>query len=137
MLYRILLFSVKQQHESAIGATPPGWYRIDMYVWIPWNIEQIPIGYLLYKWQYKLLCYSLYTSPLSSPLPVSKSLFSMSLHCYSAHIFISTIFLDSTYIYISKWYLSFSFWVTSLCIIGSKFTHLIRTDSNSFLFMAH
>ena len=25
---------------------------------------------------------------------------------------------------------SFSFWLTSLCIIGSSFVHLIRTDSN-------
>ena len=34
------------------------------------------------------------------------------------------------------WYLSFSFWLTSLCIIGSGFIHLIRTDSNAFIFMA-
>ena len=33
-------------------------------------------------------------------------------------------------------YLSFSFWLTSLCIIGSRFIHLIRTDSKAFLFMA-
>ena len=30
----------------------------------------------------------------------------------------------------------FSFWLTSLCIIGSSFIHLIRTDSNVFFFMA-
>ena len=30
-------------------------------------------------------------------------------------------------------YLSFSFWLTSLCIIGSRFIHLIRADSNAFL----
>ena len=34
-------------------------------------------------------------------------------------------------------YLSFSFWLTSLCIICSRFIHLIRTDSNAFLFMAN
>ena len=33
-------------------------------------------------------------------------------------------------------YLSFSFWLTSLCIIGSSFIHLIRTDSNVFFLMA-
>ena len=33
-------------------------------------------------------------------------------------------------------YLSFSFWLTSLCIIDSRSVHLIRTDSNAFLFMA-
>ena len=32
-------------------------------------------------------------------------------------------------------YLSFSFWLTSLRIIGSRFIHLIRTDLNVFLFM--
>ena len=32
-------------------------------------------------------------------------------------------------------YLSFSFRLTSLCIIVSRFIHLIRTDSNVFLFM--
>ena len=30
----------------------------------------------------------------------------------------------------SIWYWCFSFWLTSLCIIGSSFIHLIRTDSN-------
>ena len=29
-------------------------------------------------------------------------------------------------------YRCFSFWLTSLCIIGSSFIHLIRTDSNVF-----
>ena len=33
-------------------------------------------------------------------------------------------------------YLSFSFWLISLCVIGSRFIRLIRTDSNAFLFMA-
>ena len=37
---------------------------------------------------------------------------------------------------ISIWHLYFSFWLTSLCIIGSRFVHLIRTDSNVFLFVA-
>ena len=32
--------------------------------------------------------------------------------------------------------MSFSFWLTSLCIIGSRFIHLIRTDSNAFLSIA-
>ena len=34
------------------------------------------------------------------------------------------------------WYLFFYFPFPSLCIIDSKFIHLIKTDSNSFLFMA-
>ena len=30
-----------------------------------------------------------------------------------------------------------SFWLTSLCIMGSSFIHLIRTDSNEFLLKAN
>ena len=30
----------------------------------------------------------------------------------------------------------FSFWLTSLCVIGSSFIHLIRTDSNAFFLIA-
>ena len=33
-------------------------------------------------------------------------------------------------------YLIVSFWLTSLCITGSRFIHLTRTDSNTVLFMA-
>ena len=37
---------------------------------------------------------------------------------------------------VNVWYLFFSFWLTPLCVIGCRFIHLIRTDSNVFLFMA-
>ena len=40
------------------------------------------------------------------------------------------------YICISILYWCFSFWLTSLCIMGSSFIHLIRTDSNAFFLMA-
>ena len=40
------------------------------------------------------------------------------------------------YICISILYWSLSFWLTSLCIMGSSFIHLIRTDSNEFFLMA-
>ena len=33
-------------------------------------------------------------------------------------------------------YWCFSFWLTSLCIIGSSFIHLNKTDSNVFFLMA-
>ena len=76
-------------------------------------------------------CYSLYTShPLLPPPPaVSVSLFSVCLHCCSANRFISTIF--------SRFHIHtfICLFLTSLCIIGSRFIHLIRTDSNAFLFM--
>ena len=37
---------------------------------------------------------------------------------------------------IDIWHSLFSFWLTSLCIIGSRFIQLIRSHSNVFLFMA-
>ena len=49
---------------------------------------------------------------------------------------ILTIFLNSIYICISIVYWCFSFWLTSLCIMGFSFIHLIRTDSNVFFLMA-
>ena len=69
-----------------------------------------------------------------SPCPTeSKRLFytsvSLLLSCIQGyHYHLSKI----PYICVSILYWCFSFWLTSLCIIGSSFTHLIRTDSNVF-----
>ena len=40
------------------------------------------------------------------------------------------------YICVNILYWCFSLWLTSLCIIGPSFTHLIRTDSNALFLMA-
>ena len=69
-----------------------------------------------------------------SLLPSSMSTGSLSLflHCFPENKFIKAIFLDSIYVCVNIQYLYFSFW---LCMIGTRFSHLIRTDSNVFLFM--
>ena len=79
-------------------------------------------------------------SPKSShPLPLPQSPKDCSIHlclfCCLAYRVIVTIFLIP-YICVSILYWCFSFWLTSLCIIGSSFIHLIRTDSNVFFLMA-
>ena len=79
-------------------------------------------------------------SPKSShPLPLPQSPEDCSIHlclfCCLAYRVIITIF-QVPYMCISILYWCFSFWLTSLCIIGSSFIHLIRTDSNIFLLMA-
>ena len=51
-----------------------------------------------------------------------------------SHTGLSLPSLKIPYICISILYWCFSFWLTSLCIIGSSFSHLIRTDSNVFFF---
>ena len=77
---------------------------------------------------------------LNSPSPTeSKRLFYTSVSLLLSHIQgYCYHFLNSIYIYIciSILYWCFSFWLTSLCIIGSSFIHLIRTDSNVFFLMA-
>ena len=80
-------------------------------------------------------------SPKSShPHPLPQSPKDCSIHlclfCCLAYRVIVTIFLNSVYICISILYWCFSFWLTSLRIIGSSITHLIRTGSNIFFLMA-
>ena len=70
-------------------------------------------------------------SPKSShPLPLPQSPIDYCIH--------QCLFCCLVYrvICISILYWCFSFWLTSLCIIGSSFIHLIRTDSNVFFLMA-
>ena len=81
-------------------------------------------------------CYSLHSShPLLPQLGPQVCSLCLHLHCCPANKLINTIFLDS-YICINIRYLFFSFWHTSVCVIGSRFICLIRTDWNAFLFMA-
>ena len=80
-------------------------------------------------------------SPKSShPLPLPQSpkdcLIHLYFFCCLTYSVIITIFLNLIYICISILYWCFSFWLTSLCIMGSSFIHLIRTDSNEFFLMA-
>ena len=74
--------------------------------------------------------------PLPSPTELKVCSVHLCLFFYFAYRVIITIFLNSIYMEfsISILYWSLSFWLTSLCIMGSSFIHLIRTDSNEFFF---
>ena len=116
--------------------TPLGCYRAP--IWVPWVIQQIPIGYLFYMWYCKFSCYSFHTfHSFPSPFPPCPYVCSLCLflHCCPANKFISTIFLDSIYICISIRFI-FLFLTYFTLYKGSSFVHLIRTDSDAFLFMA-
>ena len=54
--------------------------------------------------------------------------------CLSYRVVVTIFFLNSI-ICVNIQYLSFSFWLIALCIAGSSFIHLIRTDSNVFFFI--
>jgi len=72
---------------------------------------------------------------LPSPSPTeSKSLFftSVSLVALLGGLSLPSFWIP--YLCINILHFNFSLWLTSLCIIGSSFIHLIRTDSNAFFF---
>ena len=58
------------------------------------------------------------------------------LYCCLMYRVVTTIFLNSICIYVNMLSWCFSFWLISLCIIGSSLIHLIRTDSNALFLIA-
>ena len=79
---------------------------------------------------YMFKCYSFKSShPHLPPLSPKDCSIRLCLFCFLAYRVIVTIFLIP-YICVNILYWCFSFWLTSLCIIGSSFIHLTRTDSN-------
>ena len=69
--------------------------------------------------------------PLPSPKE-SKRLFYTSVSLLLSHIHSYHYHLSKFHICVGILYWCFSFWLTSLCIMGSSFIHLIRTGSNAF-----
>ena len=68
-----------------------------------------------------------------SPSPTeSKRLFYTLVSLILSRISCYHYYLSKFHIY-TILYWCFSFWLTSLCIIGSSFIHLIRTDPNVFI----
>ena len=100
------------------------------------SLSQIPVGYLF--------TYGNGSFPvtLSRPLPPPPSPCvhrSVLYVCFSIAVLkmnSSGPSLQIPYVCASIRYLYFPFWLTSLYIMSSSFIHLIRTDSNAFLFMA-
>ena len=89
--------------------------------------------------RFSLVIYSMYMLiPVSQFIPpliptlVSIYLFSTSVYFCFANKDIYTIFLNSIYII---WYLFF--WLTSLCMVGSRAIHVSANDTISFLYMAN
>ena len=87
-------------------------------------------GDLFHPRKYTFRCCSLDTSHprLFPQSPKACSVHLCLFFCFAYRVIIS-IFLNSIY-------MSVSCGLTSLCIMGSSFIHLIRTDSNEFFLMA-
>ena len=80
------------------------------------------------------LYYPLISTPPSFPHYVQKSVLHICVSTATSSRLINAIFLDSIYTHLNTIFV-FSF-LTSPCIISSRFIYLIRTDSNAFLYMA-
>ena len=154
LLYSIVLVSSKHQHEFAIGthispliespfhlpSHPTLQVMTEPQVGSPESYSKcpLPIGFI-----YGNVCFHVFSEyiPLvpSSPLPsVHKSVRSLSLHCCPVNRVIGAIFLDTIYMCVSIRYLFFSFWLTSLYIIGSRFIiSLDLTQMCSFLWLSN
>ena len=93
-------------------------------------------GDLFHPWQYTCFSCSLWTShPCLLPQSPKVCSVHLCLFFYFTYRVMVTIFLNSIIICISVLHWSLSFWLTSLCIMGSSFIHCIRTDSNEFFYV--
>ena len=145
LLYRILWFSVIHQQESAIGTpmsppSPPHPSRLLGSLFeFPESHSKFPLAiyftYGIVNFHVTLSIHLILSLFLS--YHVLRSVFYVYFSIAALKINSSVPSLQIPYTCPSIWYLFFSFWLTSLCItVGSRFVHLIRTDSNVFLFMA-
>ena len=85
---------------------------------------------------YMFQCHSPISPTLALSHRVQKTVLYICAYFAVSHIGLSLPSFQILYICVSILYWCFSFWLTSLCIIGSSFIHLIRTDANVFFLMA-
>ena len=133
--------SYRDTHVPSLPSLLPHPTLLDCYrapVWVPWVIQQVPIAIYLTDGIVNFHVTHFIHLTLS-PIPyvsVNRSVLYICFSTAALKINSSVPSFESPYICISIWYLYFSFWLTSLSIIGSRFIHLIGNDSNSLLFMA-
>ena len=149
MLCRILWFSVIHQQESAISTLPPTppspcpshhtlQPTAELLFEFPESHSKFPLAICFTSGIvnfYVTLSICPPFSLLSSHL-VHRPVLYVQFSIADLKINSSVPSLQTPCVCVSIQYLYFSFWLTSLCIMGSSFIHLNRTDSNEFIFMA-
>ena len=107
------------------------------WLWVPCFMHQTWTGDLFHTWWYTWFNAILTNHPtLAFCHRVQKSVLYNCVSFAVLHIGSLLPYFQILYICINILHWCFSFWLTSLCIIGSSFVHLIRTDSNVFFLMA-
>ena len=136
--YSVVMFSAIHQHECLRCACPllpppspphPSRLSQTMGSGFPVSHLKLPLAICFTHGNVFVSVLFFHTIP-SFPSPTVPKVFSLFLCilCCLSHRLNGTIFLDFIFVFL---FLS-SF--TSLCMIESTFIHLIRTDSNAFLF---
>ena len=153
MLYHGLLVSAIHHHESAIGTctSPASWASsLTSHPIHPSRLSQstgselpvlqstFPLAISFTRGNGNVSMLLSQFIPSSTFHPVSTSLFFMSLISTAALQIGSSVppSFQILCVCVNVEYVFFSFRLSSLCIKGSKFIHLFRTESNAFLFMA-
>ena len=135
MLHITVLAYAMQQCESAISIHVPSLLNLPStpqpVLVVTEHHAELPTAasHWLSIWHmvmYKFQCYALNSS---HPLCV-QSLLSMSSSLFLPFKYVHKYLFSRFNICFHIWYLFFSFWLTSLCVTGSRFIYLTRTDSN-------
>ena len=142
-----MMVSALHQHELTIGIhmSPPSWTSLPLpspfhpsrlskntSLGFPESYSKFPLAiYFTDDNVYVSMLFSqmLFSSTRSFPHCVQKSVLYVYVSFAALQVGSSVLSSYSPYICINIPYLSFSFWLTSLCIIASRFIHLIRIGS--------
>ena len=145
----VVVFAV-HSHESAMGVhvfpilnPPPTSLHIPSLWVIP--VHQPQASCILHRnwtgnsfliWYYTCFNAILPNHPPSLSHKVQKTVLCICVSFAVLHTGLSLPSFQIPYICVTILYWCFSFWFTSLCVLGPSFIHLIRTDSNVFFLMA-
>ena len=145
ILYNIVVVFAIRWHESAMDLhvfpilnPPPASLPIPS-LWVipvhqPWALVSciqpgLVICFTLDNIHVSML-FSQIIPPSPSPIESKTSILYICVSFSVLHIGLSLPSFKIPYIWVSILYWCLSFWLTSLCIMGSSFIYLIRTDSN-------
>ena len=123
-------------HSEPCSHLPPSpipWVVPEHQLWESCFMHPTCTGHLFYIWEYTCFNAILLNHPtLIFSHRVQKSVLYIHVSFAVSHIRSLLPSFQIPYIFMNTLYWCLSFWLSSLCIIGFNFIHLIRSDSNAF-----